>query len=116
MLGQANQGTEPMTIKFNKFQVTDGTNKARVFYSLDNRHDGQKVVTLYAKDYMHALRPIFGAETENNSDYQTDYVETDTVRIFENSPLYAAARARAKQNLRDRATKAAARLARHVST
>ena len=92
-----------MTIKFNKFHVTDGTTKARVFYSLDNRVDGRKVVTLYAKDYMHALAPIFGKNTENNSDYQTDYVETDTVRIFEDSPLYAAARKRAETNLQRRA-------------
>lgn len=86
-----------MTIKFNKFFVTNGTARARVHYSVDNRHDGRKVVTLYAKDYLHALAPIFGSETENNSDYQTDYVETDTVRIFEDSPLYAAARKAAER-------------------
>ncbi len=92
-----------MTIKFNKFNVTNGTDKARVFYSLDNRVDGRRVVTLYAKDYMHALAPIFHSDTENNSDYQTDYVETDMVRIFEDNPLYAAARARAEKNIADAA-------------
>ena len=87
-----------MTIKFNKYHVTNGTHKARVFYSLGNRTDGRKVVTLYAKDYMHALAPIFGANTENNSDCQTDYIETDKMRIFEDNPLYTAARKRAETN------------------
>ena len=96
-------------IKFNKHHVTNGVTIARVFYSLDNRHDGRKVVTLYAKDYMHALRPIFGLGTENNSDYQTDYVETDTVRIFEGSTFYAAARERAEKNLAERAARGARR-------
>jgi len=101
-----------MTIKFNKFNVSNGSNKARVFYSLDNRVDGRRVVTLYAKDYLHSLAPIFGADTENESDYQTDYVETDTVRIFEDNPLYAAARARAERNIADAADKALAKAAR----
>jgi len=31
-------------IKFNKYNVSDGQNKARVHYSLDNRIDGRKFV------------------------------------------------------------------------
>lgn len=100
-----------MTIKFNKFNVTNGTDKARVFYSLDNRADGRRVVTLYAKDYLHSLTPIFGVDAENNSDYYADYVETDTVRIFEDSPFYAAARTRAEKNIADAADKVMAKQA-----
>lgn len=83
-------------VKFNRHHVTDGTIKARCFYSLDNRIDGRKVVTLYGKDYDGALGKIIPDASTNDSDYQTDYVMTDTVRIFEDHPLYAAARKRAE--------------------
>ena len=82
-----------MTIKFNKHNVTDGTNKARVHYSLDNRIDGRKCVTLYAKDYLNKLYAIFADSYVNNSDSQTDYFEKGKVVLFEDHPLYAQARA-----------------------
>ena len=94
-----------MTIKFNKYHVTDGTTKARVSYSLDNRIDRRKVVTLYAKDYNHSLGAIFTAEAENDTDSMTDYFETDTVRLFENHPLYSIARNSAKRFIAERAAK-----------
>lgn len=81
------------TIKFNKHHVTDGTTKIRVWYGLDNRADGRKVVTLTAKDYDGNLSKIFPNNTENDSDITTDYMVTDRVNIFENHPLYAHARA-----------------------
>lgn len=83
-------------VKFQKHYVTDGQTKARVFYSLDNRIDGRKVVTLYAKDYGHALGSMFGDDYENRTDTMTDYFDKGTVRLFESSPHYAAARARAE--------------------
>lgn len=48
-------------IKFNKHNVTDTETKikARVLYSLDNRIDGRKCVTIYAKDYDRSLGKIF---------------------------------------------------------
>ena len=84
-------------IKFNKYNVTntDTKVKARVHYSVDNRIDGQKCVTIYAKDYNDALGNIFNTEYENNTDTMTDYFEKGKVVIFENHPEYAAARARA---------------------
>ena len=86
-----------MTIKFNKYHVTDGTTKARVYYSLDNRADKRKVVTLYAKDYYpNHLSKMFPADSKNDSDMMTDYCVTDTVRLFEDHPLYADARKRAE--------------------
>ena len=45
-------------MKFNKYNVSDGQNKARVHYSLDNRIDGRKCVTIYAKDYINKLHEI----------------------------------------------------------
>lgn len=83
-------------VKFNKFNVTNGEIKARVHYSLDNRVDGRKCVTIYAKDYDRALGQIFADEYVNNTDTQTDYFEKGRVVLFENNPHYAAARARAE--------------------
>lgn len=83
-----------MTIKFNKYNVTNGTLKARVHYALDNRIDGRKVVTIYAKDWQsgHALSEMLTEVYENNTDLLSDYYEKGTVRLFENNPLYATAR------------------------
>lgn len=85
-----------MAIKFNKYHVTNGTTKARVSYSVDNRIDGRKCVTMYAKDYDRSLGKIFAEEYKNETDSQTDYFETGKAVLFEDHPLYAAARARAE--------------------
>jgi len=84
-------------IKFNKHNVanTESKEKARVHYNVDNRIDGRKCVTIYAKDYNGALGKIFAAEYVNNSESMTDYFETGKVVLFEDHKLYAAARARA---------------------
>lgn len=92
-------------IKLQKYYVTDGVTKVRVFYSNGQIYardaEGKQIlrdcVTLYAKDYGHGLRAIFGAEYENNSDSMTDYFEQGHVRIFPGSPLYFAAKARAAE-------------------
>lgn len=83
------------TIRFNRYNVTNGTSKARIHYSLDNRCDGRKCVTMYAKDYSDALGKLF-AEYVNDTDFQTDYFDKGRVVLFESSPLYAEARARAE--------------------
>jgi hypothetical protein len=85
-----------LQIKFMKHYVTDGTIKARVWYSLDNRMDGRKCVTIYAKDYGHELGAMFNEEYENNTDLMTDYFDKGTVRLFESSPHYKDARKRAE--------------------
>ena len=84
--------------KFQKFYVTNGTTKARVSYHLDNRTDGRRCVTLYAKDYSDSLGTVLAGDYRNDSDYQTDYFDKGKAVIFETHPLYAAARARAEQN------------------
>jgi hypothetical protein len=83
-------------IKFNQFAVTDGTTKARVHYSLDNRTDKRACVTIYARDYGHTLGSMFSDDTDysNDTDFQTDYFDKGRVVLFEGHPLYTVARAR----------------------
>jgi hypothetical protein len=81
--------------KFNLYNVTNGTVTARIHYSVDNRLDGRKCVTLYAKDYGHALGVILGDNYTNETDLQTDYFDKGKVVLFENHPLFAVARATA---------------------
>jgi hypothetical protein len=84
-------------IKFNKFNVTNGTDKARVHYSLDNRTDRRECVTIYSKDYGHQLGRVFCGDDgyKNDTDSMTDYFDKGRVVLFADHPLYAAARARA---------------------
>ena len=79
-------------IKFNKYNVTNGKIKARVHYSIDNRIDHRKCVTIYAKDYTGALGNVFADEYKNDTDLMTDYFDKGKVVLFEDHPLYSAAR------------------------
>ena len=81
-------------IKFNKFAVVDTEKKlkARVHYSLDNRTDERKCVTIYAKDYNGPLGKIIPDAYKNETDSQTDYFEKGRVSLFEDHPLYETAR------------------------
>jgi hypothetical protein len=81
-------------IKFQKFYVTNGQTKARVFYSKGKLIDGRECVTLYAKDYGHNLGHIFADGYQNDTDLMTDYFDKGLVRIFPDQPHYAAALAR----------------------
>ena len=93
-----------VAIKFNIHNVTNGTNTARVWYSLDNRVDGRKCVTIYAKDYDRELGKVFPSNYKNDTDTQTDYFDKGQVTLFEGHELYAVARARAEANdLRNKA-------------
>lgn len=82
-------------IKFNKHHVTNGILKAKIHYSLDNRTDNRKCVTLYAKDYDRVLGQIFTNEYVNDTDSMTDYFDQGRVTLFEDHDLYQAARNRA---------------------
>ena len=90
-------------MKFLKFCVANGTARAKVHYSLDNRADGRKCVTIYARDYSRTLGEIFAAEYVNDTDSQSDYFDKGRVTIFEGHALYAAARDRAESILTERA-------------
>lgn len=85
-------------VRFNRFHVAKGKTKARVWYSLDNRVDGRRCVTLYAKDYGRGLGQIFADEYQNDTDTQTDYFDTGRVVLFQGHPLYYSARQRAEAN------------------
>ena len=89
-------------IKFNKHNVTNTETgaKARVHYSVDNRIDGRKAVTIYHKDYSRALGDVFAGSDgyKNDTDLMSDYFDKGRVVLFEDHPLYAAARQRAEQH------------------
>lgn len=87
-----------MTIKFNKFNISDGINKSRVHYSVDNRIDNRKCVTIYAKDYENSLHILFADDYANNTDTMTDYFEKGRVVLFEDHAEYAKARAAAMRH------------------
>ncbi len=85
-------------VKMMKFYVTNGAEKARVWYSRGALVDGRDCVTIYAKDYTGALGRVFADQSapyENNTDTMTDYFEKGRVRVFPDSPLWADACARA---------------------
>jgi len=79
-------------MKFRKYFVANGEFKARVSYSLDNRVDGRKCVTIYAKDYTRQLGKVF-AEYRNDTDSMTDYFDQGHVDLFEGHKYYDEARA-----------------------
>ncbi len=89
-------------VKFNRYHVTNGTVKARVSYSLDNRTDRRRCITMYAKDYSDKLYDVFGDAYKNDTDFQTDYFDKGRVVLFEDSPLYAEARARVESFIKMR--------------
>lgn len=98
-------------MKFNRYHVTDGTTKARCFYSLDNRTDGRSCVTIYARDYGSGLGRMFADAYHNDSDSMTDYFEKGRVVLFEDHPLYKQARAAVEKHNAAEKAKQDARMA-----
>lgn len=92
-------------IKFNKFNITNGADKAKVHYSIDSRIDKQQCVTIYAKDYDRSLGRVFKNDYVNDSDPMSDYFDKGRVVLFTDHPLYAPARARAEQNVSEQRIK-----------
>jgi hypothetical protein len=82
------------SIKFHKHYVTNGTTKARVSYHFGKLIDGRECVTLYAKDYGHALGAIFADGYQNDSDLMTDYFDKGLVRIYPGEKHFDAAMGR----------------------
>jgi len=90
-----------MAIIFNRHNVTNGRDKARVTYSAFKMvSTGEDCVTIYAKDFQsgRALDQIFADGYENHTDSQTDYFEKGRVRIRADHDLYPAAYACAAMN------------------
>jgi len=80
-------------IKFNKYNVTNGTTKARVRYS-KWCHNGRFCIDITEKDYGRNIHKIFD-NAKNDTDSMTDYFCLSRVRIYEGDALYEAALARA---------------------
>lgn len=108
-------------IKFQKFYVTNGAVKAKVFYSASQNYRDVKAgmagglidcVTLYAKGYGGGLGKIFPGKYANDTDIQSDYFDEGRVTFFPGDEHYTAALARAKQNQADNVAKAADRIER----
>lgn len=104
-------------IRFQMFAVVNKTTgeKARVHYSLDNRCDGRKVITIYDRDYGRALEAVFAdvpVSYENDTDYTTDYFDKGRVNIFEDSPIYLEARKAVEAILAKQDAKREAKIAR----
>jgi hypothetical protein len=78
-------------IKLMKHYVTNGTVKARVWYSHTVLTNGRECVTLYAKDYSDNLAKVFAEGYENDTDIQTDYFDKGRVRIYRGNPMFNAA-------------------------
>jgi hypothetical protein len=98
-------------IRFMQFfvQNTETGAKAKVWYSIDNqKYDPTEKklidlpsVTIYADTYGRQLYPVFKGEkctVENKTEIMTDYFEKDRITLYEDSPLYKAARERAEIN------------------
>lgn len=90
-----------MTIQFNLYNVRNSENgqTVRIDYSLDNHISGRPCVAIRGRTCLEKLTPVFGksAGVENNSDMMTDYHEDDCLRLFEDHPMYAQARAVAER-------------------
>jgi len=79
-----------LIIRKHYIQNKETGKKCRVHYSLDNRTDGRKCITIYAKTYDEDMKGII--EYKNNSDLMSDYFEKDRAVLFEDHPLYSEAR------------------------
>ena len=83
-------------IKFNLYNVTNGTEKAKIHYTIGGLVGDNTTITLYAREYGNDLHKIF-ANVINNTDSMADYFEKGKVRIPITSEYYAAARAAAER-------------------
>ena len=91
-------------IRFLKYYAKSTENMfvAKVRYSLDNRIDGRKCVTIYEDGYTARLSRVMGDQVEviDNTDIMTDYFEKGKVVLFEDHPLYAEARKAAERSVK----------------
>lgn len=83
-------------IRFLKHSIKFNGKKARVRYSQGELYGFPKgTVTIYAKDY--GVQLPRELKPKNQTDYQTDYFETDRARIKPKSKHYKAVRKVLKQ-------------------
>lgn len=87
-----------MCIKFNKYCVSNGVTKAKVWYSTYKNKEGRSVVCLIEKECSRNILDVFPDLAKNESDCRIDYFEDSTVRFLEGSQYYDAALEQAKRN------------------
>ena len=78
---------ENKMIKFNQNNVTDGTNRIKVWYSFSG-----EIICVYAKEYGRQLSKIFD-DVVNDTDTMTDYFDKDSIYLNPGDEHYAAAKA-----------------------
>ena len=83
------------SIKFfwNGIRVNNSKKIIKVFYSLDNNVEHTPSVSISARDYDHLPTDIF--VVQNDTDYYTDYFDSDRAELTPEHPLYKYARAAA---------------------
>jgi len=74
-------------IKFNLYNVTNGTHKAKISYSVGGLVGDHTTITLYAQEYGNDLHKIF-ENVINDTDSMIDYFEKGKVRIPTTSVYY----------------------------
>ena len=104
-------------IKFNMHNVinTETGAKAKVDYNHGKNIDGRECVTVYSKDCLQKLYPVFGKGIKNESDSMTDYFESDSYTIYPENDLFAAAVKACAYRQEARAKRAAAQEAKRIA-
>ena len=88
--------TTSIKFYYNGLRVNGEKKLIRVFYSLDNNADGREEVSISARDYDDLPGDVFAVS--NNSDYYTDYFDSDRATVTPSHPLYKYARRAALEN------------------
>lgn len=89
MFNEANQETQVLKFFYNGIK-DNGGKLQRVFYSdsqLINHPAG--TLTIYARDYTNMSAGVHAAfVVKNDSEYQSDYIVQDVIRVEPSHPLY----------------------------
>ena len=75
-------------IKFNLHNVTDGVNKAKVWYSYNPQ---KECIIVHAKSYSEDLSAVFPKGVQNNSNMMVDYFEKDRIIFYKNDEFFGKA-------------------------
>ena len=91
--GQPEEKENTMTntnVKFNKYNVQNTTTgeKVKVVYYQNETKDGRKFINVSGKTCLDRLSKVFGSGVINNSEFISDYVENDRIRIYEDDSNY----------------------------
>lgn len=75
-------------VRFLMHAVTDGVHKSKVWYSPSTDFDGNlEYISVHADGYGAQLNKFFD-NVRNETDIMTDYFDTDSVKIYPDSPYW----------------------------